>query len=1081
MFQGLPFLSPLKSIGVAAAALLVLGHSAVGQKSGRDGKPIDARPDTKVATLPLSFEPNEGQAADGVKFVARGAGYAVLLDGTDAVLALTSGTPSRPVTPNRLEPHGIGADAAHSQMHYEPRGSDQLSRAVYAVRLQVAGANKNVLPEGEEKLPGVSSYFLGNDPAKWRAGIPNYGRVRYPDIYPGVDLVYYGSNGRLEYDFVVAPGASPDEIGLGFPGAQKLTVDSNGTLRIAGGPGAVEFEHPVIYQMVDGARRTIEGRFALRADNTVGFSLGEYDRRLPLVIDPVLAFSTFLGGTAAEFIVSVASDQAGNSYVTGLTASVDFPTTAGAFQSVNFASAGNQVSTAFISKLNASGTALLYSTYLGGSAIADTLHQQGDYGHAIAVDSAGNAYITGWTYSANFPVTAGTFQQGSKTAQYGRATGFATKLNPSGTKLLYSTFLGGSLLDEPNAIAIDSAGDAFISGITFSGDYPVSPGAFQQLNRSAPVDGFNAFVTKLNPTATALVYSTYLGGGYDKGLNLGTSYWTNPIAVDSSGDAYVAGISGSGNFPVTAGVFQPANHSASGYAITLTKLNPSGSGLIYSTYLGGSTGSFSEGLAIDAQGNAYVAGFTADTDFPVTTGAFQTHNNATGAPSYLSNTSGFVSKVNPTASALVYSTYIGGTGGPWGADGLLAMAVDSAGRAYATGYATSADYPVTANAYQGKNNGATQCCVSSTYATNTVLTELNAAGTGLVYSTYFGGSGVQNPDGPGAFGDSAYGVALGPSGRVFSVGAASSGNFPVTKGSYETSYHSQQNTGYIAMFDLGAVPTTKPTATSLDSSALTASPGERVTFTAAVAPATGTGTPNGNIVFSVDETNVATVALDSAGTASWSSAGLAPGAHYVLASYGGNSTWAASGSGVNEIVAPLAPAISPLGGTYTAQQVVSITSPTKTGVLYFTVDGSTPSRFSTPYSSPLVVNYTTTVKAVAVAENDATSSTSANAYTVIPSPLALAVPATLVKSSSATLNGLVNPTGLAGTYFFQYGTSPTALSSVTASHALGASSGRTMVTAAITGLASKTTYYCRVVIDNASGRTWGATLSFVTQ
>lgn len=1081
MFEGSRSHSRRK-IGLTAAAVLALTSGAIGEKPPSHAKPPVERPKPSFAMLPLSFEPNQGQTAAPVRFVARGTGYAVFLEQTDAVLALTSGTLNQPAPAKRLEPEGIGADGVRPQITYEPRGPAQLARSVFAVRLQISGANKNVRPVAEKKLPGVSSYFLGNDPTKWRTGIANYGRVRYSDIYPGVDLVYYGTSGRLEYDFVVAPGASADQIRLAFPGANGLIVDARGTLQIAAGPSAVRFEKPVVYQLVDGRRRTIEGRFKLLADNTVGFTLGEYDRRLPLVIDPILAFSTFLGGTGAEYIVSVASDKSGNSYVTGLTASVDFPTTAGAFQSVNFASAGNQVSTAFVSKMNASGTALLYSTYLGGSAIAGTVHQQGDYGHAIAVDSAGNAYLTGWTYSANFPITAGAFQQGSKTAAYARATGFVTKLNPSGTGLVYSTYLGGSLLDEPNAIAIDTTGDAYVSGITFSGDFPVSAGAFQQLNRSAPIDGFNAFVTKLNPTGSALAYSTYLGGGADQGLNLGNSYWTNPIAVDGSGNAYVAGISQSGNFPVTSGVFQPVNHVAPpGFDITLTKLNSSGSALLYSTFLGGTLGSFSGGLAIDAQGNAYVAGFTADTDFPVTKGAFQTQNKATGAIGSASNTSGFIAKINPTASALVYSTYIGGTGGPFGGDGLLALAVDSLDNAYATGYATSADYPVTSNAYQPKNHGATQCCTNPTYATNTVLTELNPAGSALVYSTYLGGSGVQNPDGPGAYGDSAYGVALGPSGRVFSVGAAASANFPVTKGSFETSYHSEQNTGYIAMFDLGAAPTTKPTATSLKSSALTASPGESVDFTAEVAPATGTGTPSGNMVFSVDEATVATVALDSTGKASWSSAALAPGAHYVLASYAGTTNWAASGSGVNEIVAPLAPVISPAAGTYTAQQVVKITSPTKAGVLYFTLDGTTPTRFSAPYTTPLVVDYSTTVKAVAVAENDAASATTTNAYTVIPSPLALAVPATQVTASSATLNAFVDTIGLTGSYSFQYGTAPSALNTTTTSTPLAANSGRTLVTANISGLSSKTTYYYRVAITTSSGVTWGATDSFVAQ
>lgn len=1041
--------------------------------------------------LPMSFEANRGQAGSHVKFLSRGSGYGLYLTAQEAILALRRPAVSSSSAPlPRLEAFGVEPNGTRTMLplSMDPSGGEtaqaQGAFNTEVVRMQLAGGSPLAEPVGIDPLPGTANYFLGNDPSQWHSNVPTYSKVRYASVYPGVDLIYYGSQRQLEYDFVVAPGASPRPIRMHFAGSHGLSLDPNGNLSVHVGDGSIELERPDIYQLVNGGRRPVSGGFRLFANNTAGFSLGRYDHSKPLVIDPILSYSTFLGGTDAEYVVSVAADSAGNAYVTGLTISLDFPTTAGAFQSVNFATAGNQVSTAFISKLNASGTALLYSTYLGGNAIPNTLHMQGDYGHAIAVDKTGNAYITGWTYSANFPVTPGAFQLSSRTASIGQATGFVTKLNSSGTGLVYSTYLGGSLLDEPTALAIDSAGDAFVSGLSFSSNFPTTAGAFQSSNRSAPVNGFNAFITKLNPSGTAIVYSTYLGGSQDTGSYLGSLYWTNPVAVDALGDAYVAGFTKSDDFPVTAGAYQKTNKAAGygGAEITLSKLNPAGSGLLYSTYLGGSTNSYSEGLDVDSAGNAYVAGYTYDLDFPVTKGAFQATNKAASIPANTgsSRTNGFLTKVNPAGSMPVYSTYLGGTAGPWGGDGILGLAVDSLGDAFVAGYVMSDDFPVTANAYQSKNRGATHCCDYLTYATNTFLTEFNPTGTGLLYSTYFGGSGTQNPFGPGAYGDSAYGVALGGAGVVYTVGASSSSNFPVSKNSFETGYHSQQNTGYIAEFDLGAAPATLGTSTALTPSANLVVPGTVVTFTVAVTPLSGTGIPSGNVTISVDEASVATLALSSAGKATWTTSALAAGAHYVLASYAGTSTYAASGDGINEIVTPLTPIIAPASGTYEAQQVISMTSPTKAGVIYYTLDGSAPSRFSTLYSGPIVVDYSTTVKAVSVAANDASSRVVTGAYTIVDSPWALAGPATAISSTGATLNAFLNTTGLPGSCMFLLGTSSSLMTASTPTKALAASSDRVQVSAPLAGLKSKTTYYYQVMATTAAGSTSSKVLSFTT-
>ena len=1045
--------------------------------------------------FPLSFEANHGQVDANVKFLSRGAGYGLYLTGKEAVLALHKPAQAKNITPFQAQLHGtrlsaLGAayDSPSTELPGGGRGpatppqiaATHRQFTTDVIRMQLAGANSPAEPTGVEQLPGTVNYFRGNDPAKWHAGIPTYAKVRYAGVYPGIDLVYYGNQQQLEYDFIVAPGADPRPIRLRFAGARQLKLDAEGSLAILVRNGSVAFHRPVVYQTVDGVRRPVVARFALMANNTVGFTMGRYDQTKPLVIDPVLAYSTYFGGTNSEFAVVAAADASGNAYVGGLTISTDFPLTAGAFQSINYAEATNAVSTAFVSKFNASGTALLYSTFLGGNAIADTLHEQGDYVHGLAIDSSGNAYVTGWTYSSDFPITAGAYQTTNEPASLELATGFVTKLNPSGTGLVYSTYLGGNVLDEPNSIAVNPSGDAFVSGVTFSSNFPTTAGVIQTINNSAAVNGFNAFVTKLNPAGSGLIYSTYLGGGSTYGSVIGSIYWTNPIAIDSAGDAYVAGYTDSGDFPVTAGAYQTKNNGS--FNVTISKLNPTATALLYSTYLGGNTNSVSEGLAIDSAGNAYVAGYTSDTDFPVTTGAFQTVNKAdtNTTTSADANNNGFVTKINATGTALVYSTYLGGSTGPWGGDHIYSLALDSSNDVYVAGGAMSSDFPVTSNAYQPTNHGASHCCDYVTYTSNGFLTEFNPAGTALIYSTYLGGSGTQNPDGPGGYGDEAYYVALGPKQNAYMVGYTSSSNFPITADAFETKYTSQQNTGFVADFDMGAAPATAESVTTLTASANPVVPGTAVTFTAAVVPASGTAVPTGNVVFSVDEETAATVALTSSGKASYTTSTLPAGEHYVLASYGGSSTFAASGDGFNETIMPIKPVISPAGGTYMSQQTVTITDTTNAAQLYYTLDGTTPTVFSTLYTSPIIVNTDRTLNVIAVSSHDADSVEASAVYTIVGSPAVLGAPATAISTPKATLNAYVNTLGLAGSYSFRYGTSSTALTSTSPTTALGASTARAMVSTQLTALVTKTTYYYQVVVTTAGGTTAGSIVSFTT-
>jgi uncharacterized repeat protein (TIGR01451 family) len=596
-------------------------------------------------------------------------------------------------------------------------------------------------PIGEQALPGHVSYFAGQDPAQWQTGIPTYAAVRYPGVYPGIDLIYHGAQGQLEYDFVVAPGADPDTILLAFEGVDELEIDSAGDLRLHGPEWALRQRKPVLYQDLAGVRQEIAGRYVRRGAHQVGFAVGPYDASQPLVIDPVLGYSTYLGGTGDDFNhgIWIAVDATGNAYVTGLTNSADFPTTPGAFQT-----ALSGALDAFVTKLNPTGTALVYSTYLGGPSIAN----------GIAVDSAGNAYVTGLA-GKDFPTTPGAFQ----TVPHG-TDAFVTKLNPTGTALVYSTYLGGTsrgapfdLGDDGTGIAVDTAGNAYVTGLTGSGDFPTTPSAFQPACRGGSVQTapYDAFVTKLNPTGTALVYSTCLGSNVDPGFGL-------QMAVDAVGNAYVTGATSSPNFPTTPGAFQPTfgGGTLGGGDAFVTKLNPTGTALVYSTYLGGTDNDTGSGICVDTAGNAYVAGFTHSTNFPTTPGAFQTTRSGVVAA--------FVTKLNPTGTALVYSTYLGGTGGDAG----VSIAVDTAGNAYVTGTTDSADFPTTLGAFQTARSG----------VSNAFVTKLNPTGTALVYSTYLGGTRS----------DGGSGIAVDTAGNAYVTGGTNSANFPITPGAVQPAF-----------------------------------------------------------------------------------------------------------------------------------------------------------------------------------------------------------------------------------------------------------------------------------------------------
>lgn len=409
--------------------------------------------------LPLGFVANQGEADAQARYFAHGNGYSLFLTDSAAVLRLTSGA---------TDPGAESKDAAHL-----PMDSRRDSPKSDIVQLRLAGSFQRPTVEGTDRLPGTANFFIGNDPKKWHTGVPTYAKVKYTGVYPGIDLVYYGNQDRLEYDFAVAPGADPKTIKLQFGGARKLRLSRDGNLTVAVASSSIVFRRPEIYQLVDGKRDEVDGQFAFDANNSVGFKVGAYDHSKPLVIDPVLSYSTYLGGSngdlPGDYITSMAVDENGNTYLAGVVYSSDFPATSGSYQTVN--NGGDHIT--FITKLNAIGSALVYSTYIGN---------YGTKGAAIAVDGSANAYITGSTTDPNYPITDGAFQ--TTNAGGAAGTAFATKLNGSGTALSYSTFLGGSGgASNGTAIAVDASGDAYVAGVTSGYQFPVTAGAFQSINK----------------------------------------------------------------------------------------------------------------------------------------------------------------------------------------------------------------------------------------------------------------------------------------------------------------------------------------------------------------------------------------------------------------------------------------------------------------------------------------------------------------------------------------------------------------------------------------------------------------------
>lgn len=679
--------------------------------------------------LPMWFEANLGQAGNEVKYFARGRGYTLFFTPNEAMISLVA---------RRGEAGELYRDRLAIASGSTPQRSDTSTQALLKMRLVGANAKPSITAEG--RLPGQSSYFIGNDSATWRAGTPHYERIRYEQVYPGIDLVYYGRNQELEFDFVVAPGSDPRAIEMDFTGVERIEITNEGDVRLLTGDSEIRQRLPVIYQEIGGQRREIGGRYVKRGGR-IGFEIDNYDPGQKLVIDPVLNYASYFGGSGEDVGNAIAVDNSGNIYVTGNTASLDLPTRS-PIQTSNNGGAFD----AFVLKLNPSATgaaALVYATYLGGS---DREESRG-----IATDSAGQVYIAGFTTSTNFPT-----RNAFRNTNSGGADAFVTKLNPSATgaaQLVYSTYFGASGTDEANDVAVDGSGNINFTGRTLSSDLPTTPGAFQT-SFAGVVD---TFVTRLNPSASGsaqLLYSTYLGGSQGE--------VPKGIAVDSTGRISIAGDVVSTNYPVTPTAYQSGHHGGT-FDSFVTKLNPSTTGaaqMLYSTYLGGSSVEFTDDVATDSGGNIYVTGQGFSDNFPFRS-AFQNMR--------IGGSDAFLARFNPEASgaaSLVYSTYLGGNAGEF----LVHMAVSGTGDVYLIGTTSSSDFP-RRDEFQSMFGGEDDAFIAKV---NTSLTGSDS----LIYSSYLGGSAS----------DAGRGIAIDATGNAYVTGSTRSSNFPVTVGAFQTTF-----------------------------------------------------------------------------------------------------------------------------------------------------------------------------------------------------------------------------------------------------------------------------------------------------
>ena len=713
----------------------------------------------------MQFEANAGQTDTEVKFLARGPGYHVFLTSTQAVLSLVTSSVSK-------------AEKLATRRGEREPGDEAPQRA--DLRMTLLGANRQPRMEGVERLPGIANYFIGNDPKQWHTEIPTFNKVKYGQVYPGIDLVYYGNQRQLEYDFIVDPGASPGRISFNLDGADRLEVDNQGNLLAHVGKSTVQWHKPFAYQEINGARHEVSARFALK-NGRVSFDVAQYDIRRSLIIDPYVVYATYFGGSGDDFLGNIAVDSSGNLYVVGDTSSLNFPT-----KNAYDATRNGTNESVVVSKFNASGSNLVFSTYIGGTS--------NDYSGGIALDTNGNVYITGQTYSPDFPI-----KNGAQITKGAFSDIFVAKLGPAGTNLLYSSFWGGPQDEAGMCITADKEGNAYVSGWTYSArNFPVTSTRFQSKAGGYPQDNNrDAFVLKFKTTAigtSSMLLSSWLGGGTDE-----TGYG---IAIDSANNIYVAGIVDDGpyatftspptsDFPVTAGAFQTQFDNGTTNLFGgltdgfLSKVSSNGASLVFSTFIGGGDEDNCWGVVVDTNNRPHVVGETASQDFPITVNALQPVIGG-GTSDSVSAQDAFVTEFQNTGSSLTYSTYLGGSSYESGfGEFHFSIALDRFGAIYVVGNTESDDFPLTIDADQTDSSAQSDAFISKI---NPAVPGPN----GLIYSTLLGG------DGDIQFGTAInYGLAIAvdTNGNMYVGGMTSATNFPYTPGAFGTNH----NGGYYDM------------------------------------------------------------------------------------------------------------------------------------------------------------------------------------------------------------------------------------------------------------------------------------------
>jgi hypothetical protein len=744
-----------QSLGWVFGTALLISTASVAQQtittqSNSPHGPISSAFDK----LPFTFEANQGQAGAQAKFIAHGKGYSAFLTTGGMILSLR---PSKAVLAQPM------AQAVPTTSPYQPLKT--------TLQFNLLGAAQNPIVLGEDQRPGRVNYFFGKDPKHWHTKVPTYAKVRYKNIYPGIDLIYYGNHQRLEYDFEVSAGGDPNRIRFEIKGADQLQLDSNGDLILKISGDELRFQSPIVYQESQGQRVDVDGRYVMTDSTHVGFRVAQFDSSKPLVIDPVLVYSTYLGGRGGEYPTGMAVDSGGSIYVGGYTDSIDFPLTT--------LSPGD--SHVFVAKLDATGSNLIYTDYLGGSS--------DDNAYALTLDGTNNVYISGSTASSDFPMVSAF--QGSYP---GAPSAFLTKISPDGSSLLYSTYFGGNGYGVSVGLAVDGSGNMLIAGYTTSTNLPVANAYQATVSANAGgVFGVYGFLTKFSPDGSSLAYSTYFGGSSNvEGVCQGSPCWIEPLsyiagmAMDSSGSAYVAGNTTTSDFPVTSGAYLTTDSiPENGQVGFVGKFDSSGS-LQYSTYFYDSSGlpGSIDAIAADESGSAYITGQAiSDVTFPITSTSICDPSVSGEGCSFA-----FVTKFDPTGATLLYSTFLGLNNYAQPA----ALKIDSNKDAYVVASTCNPSLSLV-NPIEPWTNPDDFVCWEA------LVVEIDPTATSQLWSTYLGGS----------LDSYGLGLTLDSNGNVFVLGRTGAADFPTT----QTAFQNQYGGGALDAFVLKIGPDSTPSVT----------------------------------------------------------------------------------------------------------------------------------------------------------------------------------------------------------------------------------------------------------------------------